>query len=303
MTGCFVVISLLLLMPAFTYLPYGVLAAIIEVAVVGLVDVDAFVTSWRVFKPEFIVSSFTFISVLGLGIEIGVLMGAALSVCFALRRAAVPRVVILGRVHDQVPHAGGTWRDTSHFQNAFVSKQTIIVRVDSAIFFANTSHIEQQCLRMAKDLEIECSNTGNVELKELEDEKQDDAQSVPDAWIENPSKKDGSGRVQANKKWTDHKSGTPRKFIIHLSSVDYIDLSGVHMLHSLEKALAGRNFELTLSHPRGPVRDMLQKASKVIKEHNGKLKSLASRTFDSINEAIAGRLMMMQRRCMNLAYR
>ena len=95
-------------MPAFTYFPYGVLAAIIEVAVVGLVDVDAFVTSWRVFKPEFIVSSFTFISVLGLGIEIGVLMGAALSVCFALRRAAVPRVVILGRVHDQVPHAGGT---------------------------------------------------------------------------------------------------------------------------------------------------------------------------------------------------
>ena len=61
------------------------------------------------------------------------------------------------------------------------------------------------------------------------------------------------------------------------------------MLHSLEKALAGRNFELTLSHPRGPVRDMLQKASKVIKEHNGKLKSLASRTFDSINEAIAGK--------------
>ena len=39
MTGYFVVISLLLLMPAFTYFPYGVLAAIIEVAVVGLVDV------------------------------------------------------------------------------------------------------------------------------------------------------------------------------------------------------------------------------------------------------------------------
>ena len=68
------------------------------------------------------------------------------------------------------------------------------------------------------------------------------------------------------------------------------------MLHSLDKALAGRN-ELTLSQPRGPVRDMLQKASKVIKAQ-WQIEESRIRTFDSINETIAGKV-MVRRRCMN----
>jgi SulP family sulfate permease len=307
-TGCFVVISLLLLMPAFTYLPYAVLAAIIEVAVVGLVDVDAFVTSWKVSKPEFIITSATFVSVLALGIEMGVLLGAALSICFALRRAAIPNMVILGRVRDEVPHAGGTWRDTTRFRNTFTPRHTIIVRVDSAIFFANTSHIAQQCLKMAKDSDLSDKVVRNIEHRLEEGQKEDAAEeredrpTMPDEWLAKTSKteveddkeeeeEEEKGKEEEDTAINIQKRRSPEKkkrFILHLSSVDYIDLSGVHMLHSLDKALAARDFLLTLSYPRGPVRDMLQKANEVLQEHHHDRKSLGARTFDSINEAIAG---------------
>ena len=78
------------MMPVFEFLPYCALACIIEVAVVGLIDFHGFKTAWRVSKPEFTVSVVTFVAVLGLGIELGVLIGAGISLAIVLRRAASP---------------------------------------------------------------------------------------------------------------------------------------------------------------------------------------------------------------------
>lgn len=395
-SGLFVIVSLLLLMPAFTYLPYAVLASIIEVAVIGLVDLDAFVTAWRVSKSEFAVTLFTFVSVLALGIELGVLLGAAMSIGIALRRAAVPHMVELGKVRDDVPHAGGTWRDTTRFHNTMRPSKAVVVRVDAPIFFANTSHIQRRCMKIAKDwvatdkvirnVDVNArklSVNQKVQIKSVEEKvaevqranedvsdpdivantsigianeeagevlRADEAVGQTEETNEVEEMHEGKAAAQDSKtgnevhvnenldkeatenaeqlsellgstkdRELDQKNHTDedsnevhegpeqdsleemknqrlhqhykRRFVLHLSSVDYVDLSGVHMFHSLDRALSAQNIELTLSYPRGPVRDMLQRANMVLSGGHFKSKTqktLAERTFDSIEEAIAG---------------
>ena len=88
------------MMPVFEFLPYCALACIIEVAVVGLIDFHGFKTAWRVSKPEFTVSVVTFVAVLGLGIELGVLIGAGISLAIVRGvRARSARISIISHFH------------------------------------------------------------------------------------------------------------------------------------------------------------------------------------------------------------
>lgn len=79
-------------------LPQPVLAAIVLVAVAGLVKVKAMKRIFRFSRTEFLVMAVALAGVLASGILRGVLIGAALSVLLLLRRAARPRTTELGRV-------------------------------------------------------------------------------------------------------------------------------------------------------------------------------------------------------------
>jgi len=270
-TGCFVVFALLLLMPAFAYLPYAVLASIIEVAVVGLIDIHGFQMAWRVSKSDFIVSISTFVAVLAVGIEYGVLIGAAASIGFVLRRASVPRIILLGKVRSNASKFSGSWRDRKQYQDTMLLPigNCIVLRVDSAIFFANAAYIMQESVRYVKN--HQCEHPTN----QMEEQKQEPTPSeVIEMNIENTAK--------------ENKNNRPKRFVLHLSSVDYIDLSGIHMIHDLDHALATRGFTLYLTCPRLPVREMLNRVNKEPHPHgssNTTIK-LSERTFDSIEEVV-----------------
>jgi SulP family sulfate permease len=258
LTGCFVVFALFLLMPAFAYLPYAVLASIIEVAVVGLIDINGFQTAWRLSKSEFVVSTSTFFAVLAVGIEYGILIGTAVSIGFVLKRASMPRIVPLGRVRSSAPKFSGSWRDKTKFQDIMLlpSDNSIVLRVDSAIFFANTSYIMTESLRYARNHQNEHATTQLT-----------------------AGQKTGKERKS--------KLAKPNRFVLHLSSVDNIDLSGIHMIYDLDHALSTRGFTLYLTCPRLPVRDMLNRAAKEIHHQGSSNKiTILERTFDSIEEVV-----------------
>ena len=266
LTACFVVLALLLLMPAFAYLPYAVLASIIEVAIVGLIDISAFQTAWRVSKSEFIVSVSTFFAVLALGIELGVLLGTAVSIGFVLRRASMPRIVHLGKVRSDAPQFGGTWRDKKLYQDTMLlSDNSIVLRVDSPIFFANAAYILSESVRYAAD--YQCGQANMNQLLDLVEEEQKKEPVLPK----------GEGEEEES-------STRPKRFVLHLSSVDYIDLSGIHMIFDLDRALASRGFTLYLTCPRLPVREMLKRVETSI--HSFSNAKISERTFDRIEDVV-----------------
>lgn len=93
-----IAVTLLFLTPLFYHLPKAVLAAIIVVAVAGLVDVRAARQLWEVDRWDFVLMFATFVATLGLGIEEGILTGVALSIVVVLHQIATPQIVVLGRI-------------------------------------------------------------------------------------------------------------------------------------------------------------------------------------------------------------
>jgi sulfate permease, SulP family len=85
-----VLLALLVLAPLFTTLPEVVLAAVVLVAVIGLVDVREAVHVWRIERTDGIALAVTFLATLGLGVEIGIGVGVAVSLLLSLWRVGVP---------------------------------------------------------------------------------------------------------------------------------------------------------------------------------------------------------------------
>lgn len=79
-------------------LPNVVLAAIVLIAVKGLIDIDELRHVWRVSRYEFLVAMVAFAAVLLLGILKGVIFAVLVSMLLLIRRAACPHVAVLGRI-------------------------------------------------------------------------------------------------------------------------------------------------------------------------------------------------------------
>ena len=79
-------------------LPNVVLAAIVLVAVKGLINIRELRHVWRVSRFEFTVSMVAFAGVLLLGILKGVIVAVLVSLLLLIRRAANPHVAFLGQI-------------------------------------------------------------------------------------------------------------------------------------------------------------------------------------------------------------
>ena len=119
-------------------LPSVVLAAIVLIAVKGLINISALKHLYRVSRFEFRVSMVAFVGVLLLGILKGVLLAAIASILMLLQRASRPHVAFLGRIP-------GTQRfsDMERNPNNQPVPQMVIFRVEAALLYFNTDYISK----------------------------------------------------------------------------------------------------------------------------------------------------------------
>jgi MFS superfamily sulfate permease-like transporter len=93
-----IAVCLLFLTDVIANLPNVVLAAIVLVAVKGLVDIPEIRRTWQLSRLEFWVAMAAFSGVLLLGILKGVLLATIVSMLLLIHRTANPHVARLGRV-------------------------------------------------------------------------------------------------------------------------------------------------------------------------------------------------------------
>jgi SulP family sulfate permease len=140
-TGVFVLLTLLFLTPLLYHLPQAVLAAVIIMAVIGLINFGAVKHAWHANKHDGIASVVTFIATLAFAphLDNGIMVGAGLAIGLYLYRTMSPRVAILGRYRD------GTLRDAK-VNNLPPSELITAVRFDGRLYFANVAFFEDAIL-------------------------------------------------------------------------------------------------------------------------------------------------------------
>jgi len=139
--GLIVLVTLLFLTPLLYHLPQAVLAAVIMMAVIGLVNFKAIKHAWHAHKHDGIAAVVTFIATLAFAphLDNGIMAGAGLAIILYLYRTMSPRVAILGRYSD------GTLRDAK-VNNLPVSEHIIAIRYDGSLYFANVPYFEDTIL-------------------------------------------------------------------------------------------------------------------------------------------------------------
>ncbi len=125
------------------HLPQPVLAAVVLVAVTGLVQVEVLRHIWHFSRTEFAVAMAALVGVLGSGLLNGVLLGVALSIVLLIRRASRPRVIEIGRV----PGTSYFADVERHPENERVP-DVLVVRTEGALVYFNVDHVRDRVLAL-----------------------------------------------------------------------------------------------------------------------------------------------------------
>ena len=134
-----IALTLLLLTPLFYYMPSAVLAAIVMVAVAGLIDVAEARFLWRVKRTDFALMLLTFVATLGLGIEEGILVGVIVSLIVLIHRSSRPHTATMGRLPET-----NTFRNVKRHPDALTRSDVVVFRMDASLHFANAALLKDE---------------------------------------------------------------------------------------------------------------------------------------------------------------
>jgi SulP family sulfate permease len=141
-TAVVIAVAVLAFTPLFFFLPRAVLAAVIVVAVLGLIDVRGGRETWRVRPADGVTLAITFGGTLLLGVEAGIAIGVTVSLVMFVWRTANPHTAELGRVE------GTTFlRNVARYPTR-TDPQVAILRIDGPLYFANAKFLEDRMLML-----------------------------------------------------------------------------------------------------------------------------------------------------------
>lgn len=128
-------ISVLWLTPLLEYLPKAVLAAVVMVAVFGLIDVAGARETFRTSRPDFWALAVTFAATLVIGVEPGLAIGLVFSLLVFVARSSTPHATELGRVEGSTEY-----RNVDRYPTV-THDHVALLRMDGPLFFANTKFL------------------------------------------------------------------------------------------------------------------------------------------------------------------
>jgi SulP family sulfate permease len=146
-SAVFVLLTLLFFTPLLYHLPKPVLAAIIMMAVIGLLNFSVIRRSWQANRDDGIAAATTFVATLAFApsIQNGIVTGILLSLALLLYRMMRPRIARLGL------HSDGTLRDAQRHDLSPLHPRLGAIRFDGALRFVNTSYFEDALLRLERE--------------------------------------------------------------------------------------------------------------------------------------------------------
>lgn len=145
-SGLIVGITLLFFTPLLYHLPLSTLAAVIIVAVAGLVKIEPFKHAWSVNPHDGLVALVVFVATLATAphLETGIFVGVILSLLFYLYRTMQPHFAEVARDDD------GVFRDAELFKLE-TSETMALYRYDGDLYFANAGYLEKRLLDAVAD--------------------------------------------------------------------------------------------------------------------------------------------------------
>jgi SulP family sulfate permease len=144
-TAVLIALAVIFLVPLFYFLPKAVLAAIIIVAVAGMVDVKTFRFVWRYNKADAASLAVTFLAVLAIGVETGVLVGAVAAMALFIWRTSRPHMAVVGRLGDSEIYRNVLRHEVQTCPRA------VAIRIDASLYFANCNAFEDAVLDAIAD--------------------------------------------------------------------------------------------------------------------------------------------------------
>jgi len=136
-----VIAVLMFFTPLLYHLPQAVLASIIMMAVVGLINVKAFIHAWKTQWYDGLVGIVTFICTLLFAphLDRGIIIGVVLSLILYMVRNMKPTIAMLSLNED------GTFRNRARF-NLCQCPYIAVIRYAGSLIFSNVSYLETQVL-------------------------------------------------------------------------------------------------------------------------------------------------------------
>ncbi|HXX42483.1 MAG TPA: SulP family inorganic anion transporter [Chthoniobacterales bacterium] len=176
-TAAMVVVVLLFLTKPLGYLPNAVLSAIVFLIGVKLIDYRGMAEIYRKAPNEFALAAVTTVTVVGLGVEQGILLALALSLLQHVRHSYEPHTALILR--DPAEH----WRMENVSPGKFTEPGLIIYWFGADLFYANATRFAQEARSLVTEspspvkwLAIEAGAITDIDysageaLKELHDD-------------------------------------------------------------------------------------------------------------------------------------
>ncbi len=138
-TSVTVGIVLLFFTPLLYYLPQSVLAAVIMMAVLGLINVSGFIHAYKAQWYDGVFSIITFVATLITAphLDRGIMIGVVLSLVMFLYKSMRPKVATLSMYEDQ------SYRSARDF-GLKECRHIALIRFDGSLFYANAGYLEEK---------------------------------------------------------------------------------------------------------------------------------------------------------------
>jgi sulfate permease, SulP family len=144
-TSLAVVIVLLFFTPLLFHLPQSVLAAVIMMAVIGLINVSGFIHAWKAQWYDGVISIISFLCTLAFAphLDKGIMVGVGLSLSVFLYKSMRPKLASLSRHADQALRCAAT-------HGLQECEYVAMVRFEGPLFFANASYLEDKIMELMR---------------------------------------------------------------------------------------------------------------------------------------------------------